>query len=59
MPVRAARVQCAKWKIFRDTPGIQYVPERETAAARNEYQNFFALWKDADPNIPILKWSQG
>ncbi len=23
-------------------------------AARNSYQNFFALWKDADPDIPIL-----
>ena len=24
-------------------------------AARNSYQEFFALWKDADANIPILK----
>jgi hypothetical protein len=23
--------------------------------ARNSYQDFFALWKDADPDIPILK----
>jgi hypothetical protein len=23
--------------------------------ARNAYQDFFALWKDADPDIPILK----
>jgi hypothetical protein len=23
--------------------------------ARIAYQNFFALWKDADPDIPILK----
>lgn len=27
----------------------------ETAAARKEYQDFLALWKDADPDIPMLK----
>jgi serine/threonine protein kinase/tetratricopeptide (TPR) repeat protein len=27
----------------------------DNAAARAAYQDFFALWKDADPNIPILK----
>lgn len=26
-----------------------------TSAARTSYQTFFALWKDADANIPILK----
>jgi hypothetical protein len=25
--------------------------------ARTAYQEFFALWKDADPDIPILKTS--
>ena len=25
------------------------------AKARAAYQDFFALWKDADPDIPILK----
>jgi len=25
------------------------------AAARTHYQDFFALWKDADPDIPVLK----
>ena len=27
----------------------------ETAKARTAYQDFLALWKDADPDIPILK----
>ncbi len=27
----------------------------DTAAARTAYQDFFALWKDADPDIPLLK----
>jgi Tfp pilus assembly protein PilF len=25
------------------------------AAARQEYETFFQLWKDADPDLPILK----
>jgi len=27
----------------------------DTAKARIAYQDFFSLWKDADPDIPILK----
>ncbi len=27
----------------------------DMAKARREYQNFLALWKDADADIPILK----
>jgi len=30
----------------------------DTAKARSAYQNFLALWKDADPDIPILKQAQ-
>jgi hypothetical protein len=26
----------------------------DTAKARATYQDFFVLWQDADPNIPIL-----
>jgi len=32
-----------------------YTLSGDTAKARAAYQNFFALWKDADPDIPILK----
>jgi eukaryotic-like serine/threonine-protein kinase len=27
----------------------------DTQKARTAYQDFFALWKDADPDVPILK----
>jgi len=27
----------------------------DAAAARTAYQDFFAMWKDADPDIPIWK----
>jgi hypothetical protein len=27
----------------------------DSAKARTAYQDFFALWKDADPDIPVLK----
>jgi len=26
----------------------------DTAKARRAYEDFFALWKDADPDVPIL-----
>jgi eukaryotic-like serine/threonine-protein kinase len=34
------------------------VLQNDTAGARTEYQNFLALWKDADPDIPIFKQAQ-
>jgi len=35
--------------------GRAYVMTGDTSKARAAYQDFFALWKDADPDIPILK----
>jgi predicted Zn-dependent protease len=32
-----------------------YAMSGDTAKSRAAYRNFFALWKDADPDIPILK----
>ena len=32
-----------------------YGVQGDMARARSAYQDFFALWKDADPDIPILK----
>jgi tetratricopeptide (TPR) repeat protein/predicted Ser/Thr protein kinase len=35
--------------------GRAYGTQGDTAKARAAYQDFLALWKDADPDIPILK----
>ena len=32
-----------------------YVLQNDTVKARSTYQNFLTLWKDADPEIPILR----
>jgi eukaryotic-like serine/threonine-protein kinase len=35
--------------------GRAYAMQGETAQARAAYRGFLTLWKDADPDIPILK----
>ena len=35
--------------------GGAYAMNSDTAKAKSAYQNFLMLWKDADPDIPILK----
>ncbi|MGC1437577.1 MAG: protein kinase [Terriglobales bacterium] len=32
-----------------------YTLQKDTIRARGAYQDFFAIWKDADPDIPILR----
>ena len=32
-----------------------YAMQGDTVKARTAYQDFLTLWKDADPDIPILK----
>ncbi|HEV2834654.1 MAG TPA: protein kinase [Pyrinomonadaceae bacterium] len=60
----------AEFKKIIDSPGIDpfspahtlahlclgraLVINGDTAGARKAYQDFFALWKDADPDLPIL-----
>ncbi len=34
--------------------GRSYVLQGDTVKARAAYRDFFALWKNADPDIPIL-----
>jgi tetratricopeptide (TPR) repeat protein len=35
--------------------GRAYALQGDTAKAKTAYQDFLTLWKDADPDIPILK----
>ena len=35
--------------------GRAYAMKGDTAKARSAYEDFLTLWKDADPDIPILK----
>jgi len=35
--------------------GRAYALEGNTTTAKSAYQDFFAAWKDADPDVPVLK----
>jgi hypothetical protein len=35
--------------------GRAYALQDNTASAKSAYQDFFVAWKDADPDVPILK----
>ena len=68
---RQGREASAEFQKIIDHPGIvlnfptvalahlglaqAYALTGEIVKARTKYEEFFALWKDADPNIPILK----
>jgi hypothetical protein len=45
MGVRGNLNPNSRWCVSRGTP----------AKSRSAYQDFLTLWKDADPDIPILK----
>ena len=38
--------------------GRAYAMLRDTIKAKAQYHDFLTLWKDADPNVPILKQGQ-
>ena len=35
--------------------GRAYVVAGDNVKAKTAYQDFLALWKDADPDLPVLK----
>jgi len=35
--------------------GRAHALQGNTTAAKSAYQDFFAAWKDADPDLPVLK----
>ena len=69
--VRNGPAAAAEFQKFLDHPGIvtnfplgalarlglarAYALYSDTAKVKSAYQDFFTLWKDADPDIPILK----
>ena len=38
--------------------GRAYAISGEATQARKKYEDFFSLWKSADPDVPILKQAQ-
>jgi hypothetical protein len=39
--------------------GRAYAMQGDTAKTKAAYQDFLTLWRDADPDIPILKQAKG
>jgi eukaryotic-like serine/threonine-protein kinase len=46
---------CPAGAVARLQLGRAYAMQGDTAKAKSAYQDFLTLWKDADPDIPILK----
>jgi|SRR5579864_9266308 len=43
------------WELSQFGLARAYALQADTTRAKAGYQDFLALWKDADPDIPILK----
>jgi len=52
---RGITLNCALGALARLGLARAYSMQADTAKAKTAYQDFLALWKDADPDIPILK----
>jgi hypothetical protein len=48
-------VNCPLAVLARLQIGRAYALSGDSIKARGSYQEFFALWKDADPDIPVLR----
>ena len=71
LQLRQGNVAAAEFQRLIDHPGIvvnsplgplarvglgrAYALQGDADRARAAYEDFFSIWKDADPNIPILK----
>ncbi|HTE90450.1 MAG TPA: hypothetical protein VK639_15925, partial [Terriglobales bacterium] len=51
---RGVAVNCPLGALARLQLGRAYAVQGDTVRSRAAYQDFFRLWKDADPNIPVL-----
>jgi serine/threonine protein kinase/tetratricopeptide (TPR) repeat protein len=52
---RGVAVNCPLAALARLQIGRAYALSGDSIKARGSYQEFFALWKDADPDIPVLR----
>ena len=52
---RGVAVNCPLSALARLQLGRAYVLSGDSIKARGSYQEFFALWKDAEPDLPLLK----
>ncbi len=52
---RGAAGFASEYPLARLNLARAYAMQGDTAKAKTTYQDFFAAWKDADPDVPILK----